>query len=183
MQDLGLDRNTIVVYSTDHGDWLGDHGLILKGPMAYEGLLRVGLLVEGPGVPPGKIVDDPVSTLDLPATFCDYAGCALPEGAHSSTLRPLIERDDASRDFGYSEWQLRASRCGVDLASAHRAHRAPQADARAQLRRGRALRPRRRSARDGQPVWQSNPAEKQLTDMIRSRPADAAPRQPQVGMA
>ena len=46
----GLADNTLVVYSTDHGDWLGDHGLILKGPMAYEGLLRVGLLVRGPGV-------------------------------------------------------------------------------------------------------------------------------------
>ena len=84
--------------------------------MAYEGLLRVGLLVEGPGVPAGKVVADPVSTLDLPATFCDYAGCSLPDGAHSRTLRPLIERDDASRDFAYSEWELRASRCGVDLA-------------------------------------------------------------------
>jgi arylsulfatase A-like enzyme len=116
LRDLGLDRNTIVVYSTDHGDWLGDHGLILKGPMAYEGLLRVGLLVEGPGVPAGKVVPDPVSTVDLPATFCDYAGCTLPDGAHSQTLRPLIERDDASRDFAYSEWELRSSRCGMDLA-------------------------------------------------------------------
>ena len=51
---LGLADNTLVVYSTDHGDWLGDHGLILKGPMAYEGLLRVGLLVRGPGVPEGQ---------------------------------------------------------------------------------------------------------------------------------
>ena len=54
----GLADNTLVVYSTDHGDWLGDHGLILKGPMAYEGLLRVGLLVRGPGVPKGKVVSD-----------------------------------------------------------------------------------------------------------------------------
>ncbi|HVF65729.1 MAG TPA: sulfatase-like hydrolase/transferase [Casimicrobiaceae bacterium] len=116
LHDLGLAENTIVVYSTDHGDWLGDHGLILKGPMAYEGLLRVGLLVEGPGVPAGRVVDDPVSTLDLPQTLCDYAGCSLPDGAHSASLRPLIEGASTSRDFAFSEWQLRASRCGVDLA-------------------------------------------------------------------
>jgi arylsulfatase A-like enzyme len=117
LDDLGLAGNTIVVYSTDHGDWLGDHGLILKGPMAYEGLLRVGLLFEGPGVPVDRIVDDPVSTLDLPATFCDYAGVALPDDAHGRSLRPLIEGDGtAGRDFAYSEWELRASRCGVDLA-------------------------------------------------------------------
>ena len=56
LDTYGLADNTLVVYSTDHGDWLGDHGLILKGPMAYEGLLRVGLLVRGPGVPKGKVV-------------------------------------------------------------------------------------------------------------------------------
>lgn len=115
LRDFGLDQNTLVIYSTDHGDWLGDHGLILKGPMAYEGLLRVGLLFEGPGVPAGKVVADPVSTVDLAATFCDYAGTSLPPEAHSRSLRPLIESDQASRDFACSEWDLRASRCGMDL--------------------------------------------------------------------
>ena len=56
LDTYGLADNTLVVYSTDHGDWLGDHGLILKGPMAYEGLLRVGLLMRGPGIPKGKVV-------------------------------------------------------------------------------------------------------------------------------
>ena len=77
LDQFGLADNTLVVYSTDHGDWLGDHGLILKGPMAYEGLLRVGLLVRGPDVPKGKVVTAPVSTIDLPATFADYAGVSL----------------------------------------------------------------------------------------------------------
>ena len=115
LRDFGLDQNTLIIYSTDHGDWLGDHGLILKGPMAYEGLLRVGLLFEGPGVPAGKVVADPVSTVDLAATFCDYAGTSLPPEAHSRSLRPLIAGDGASRDFACSEWDLRASRCGMDL--------------------------------------------------------------------
>ena len=101
IRDQGLEDNTLIVYSTDHGDWLGDHGLLLKGPMAYEGLLRVGLLFEGPGVPAAKVVADPVSTLDLAQTFCDYAGTALPAGAHSRSLRPLVE-GDATRDFAYA---------------------------------------------------------------------------------
>ena len=96
-------------YSTDHGDWLGDHGLILKGPMAYEGLLRVGLLVRGPGVPKGKVVTAPVSTLDLPATFADYAGVPLADARHSRSLKPMIG-GDAGRDFAFAEWDLRASR-------------------------------------------------------------------------
>jgi arylsulfatase A-like enzyme len=114
LDELGLSDNTLVVYSTDHGDWLGDHGLLLKGPMHYEGLLRVGCLLKGPGVPPGKVVADPVSTLDLPATFLDYAGVAPAHDWHSRSLRPLIE-GTASRDFAYNEWKLLASRSGVAL--------------------------------------------------------------------
>jgi hypothetical protein len=63
LDTYGLAENTLVVYSTDHGDWLGDHGLILKGPMAYEGLLRVGLLMRGPGIPRGKVVTHPAPLL------------------------------------------------------------------------------------------------------------------------
>jgi arylsulfatase A-like enzyme len=81
----------------------------------YEGLLRVGCLVKGPGVPWGKIVVDPVSTLDLPATFYDYAGVDAGRPIHSRSLRPLIERTDAGRDFAYNEWDLHPSRCGVAL--------------------------------------------------------------------
>ena len=115
LETLGLADDTIVVYSTDHGDLLGDHGLYLKGPTPYEGLLRVGLIAKGPGIPSGKIVSDPVSTLDLAATFCDYGGASLPDEAQSASLRPLIE-GDAGRDVAYSEWNVDASRCGVALS-------------------------------------------------------------------
>jgi arylsulfatase A-like enzyme len=112
---LGLDENTIVIYSADHGDWLGDHGLLLKGPMTYEGLLRVGCIVRGPGVPAGKVVAEPVSTIDLAATMLDYASATPLMPMHSRSLRPLIEREDAHRDFAFSEWDLRPSRTGVEL--------------------------------------------------------------------
>ena len=45
--DLGLADDTMVIYTTDHGDWLGDHGLILKGPINYEGLVRIGAYLPG----------------------------------------------------------------------------------------------------------------------------------------
>ena len=69
LDEMGIADNTIVIYISDHGDWLGDHGLILKGPMHYDGLLRVPMIVRGPNVPKGKKVDEPVSTLDLGPTF------------------------------------------------------------------------------------------------------------------
>ena len=114
LKRLGLDKNTIIIYSTDHGDLLGDHGLYLKGPTPYEGLLRVGMIVNGPGIPSNQIIKDPVSTMDIAATICDLGGAELPEVAQSKTLMPVI-CDKASRDVAHSEWKVNASRCGVEL--------------------------------------------------------------------
>ncbi len=114
LRETGLDENTIVIYISDHGDWLGDHGLILKGPMHYEGLLRVPMIVRGPGVPAGKRVSEPVSTLDLGATFFDYGNAEPILDQHGSSLRPLIE-GDATREFARNEWGLGPGRVGVAL--------------------------------------------------------------------
>lgn len=114
LHDRGLASNTLVVFTSDHGDWLGEHGLILKGPMHYDGLLRVPLVVRGPGVPSGKSIADPVSTIDLAASFADYAGLAADAPSHSHSLRPIIE-GSATRDFAYNEWRLLPARAGVAL--------------------------------------------------------------------
>lgn len=114
LQQAGLSENTIVIYISDHGDWLGDHGLVLKGPMHYEGLLRVPMIVRGPGVPAGKVVSDPVSTLDLGPTFFDYASAEPLQTQHGSSLRPLIE-GDGTREFALNEWGLLPGRVGVGL--------------------------------------------------------------------
>ena len=114
--DLGLADDTMVIYTTDHGDWLGDHGLILKGPINYEGLVRIGLIFQGPSVPMNRVVDDPVSTLDIPATVLDCMGVSPNAEMHSRTLRGLVQGETGeSRDFAYNEWDINASRCGVAL--------------------------------------------------------------------
>ena len=185
LRDLGVEDNTLIVYSTDHGDWLGDHGLLLKGPMAYEGLLRVGLLFEGPGVPKGKVVGDPVSTLDLPQTFCDYAGVSLPEGVHSRSLKSLIETDTAHRDFALSEWDLRASRCGVDLALRTVRTRTHKLTLEKNSGAGELYDlvedPHEMDNRFGDAAYAK--VQRELADMIASRPDDACAPLPQIGMA
>ena len=113
---MGLADDTLVVYSTDHGDLLGNHGLYLKHPIPYEDLLRIGLIARGPGVRAGEVVRDPVSTLDLAATFCEAGGAKLAEGAQSRSLLPLLAGEPQSRPVAYSEWHVHASRCGVALA-------------------------------------------------------------------
>lgn len=115
LQELGLMDKTIIVFTSDHGEYLGDHGLLLKGPMHYESLLRVACVFNGPGIPQGRIVEEPVSTMDLAATFLDFAGLATRPDMHGRSLRGLINGDGTHREFTYSEWELGVERCGVAL--------------------------------------------------------------------
>lgn len=111
----GKRDSTLVVYTTDHGDMLGNHGLYLKGPTPYEDLLRVQLIVNGPGVTGGVVVAEPVSTLDLAPTFVELSGGAVPGAMQGSSLLPLIAGTELTRNAAYSEWHLHPSRCGVAL--------------------------------------------------------------------
>ncbi len=115
LEERGLAENTIIVYASDHGDWLGDHGLVLKGPMHYEGLLRVPLIMRGPGVPADSINDNPVSTMDLAATFTDYGEATPLLPQHATSLKPVVEGQE-QRDYTRNEWGLLPTRTGVELA-------------------------------------------------------------------
>jgi arylsulfatase A-like enzyme len=84
--------------------------------MHYEGLLRVGLIMRGPHIAANQKNTEPVSTLDLAATFGDYASVPVPSAVHSKSLRPLLTgAGNAQRDHAYNEWRLGPSRCGVAL--------------------------------------------------------------------
>jgi arylsulfatase A-like enzyme len=115
LEALGCRDNTLVIYTTDHGELLGNHGLYLKHPIPYEDLLRVGLVIQGPGVRAGQVVQEPVSTLDLAATFYDYVDIPKPDAMQGRSLRPLLTGQEETRDVAYSEWHVHASRCGVGL--------------------------------------------------------------------
>lgn len=116
LAEAGLDENTYVIYISDHGDWLGDHGLVLKGPMTYEGLLRVPMIVRGPGVPTGTVVDEPVSTIDIGPTLFDLGDAEPLLTQHGQTLRPFLEGQNSERDFAMNEWELLPNRVGVALS-------------------------------------------------------------------
>lgn len=113
----GIDQDTIVILTSDHGEFLGDHGLLFKGPMFYDSLIRVGLVAAGPGIDEGKVVQNVVSTADLAPTLIDFGGGA-PEGYHGQSLTPALRPNgntDDLRNMAHVEWGLDASRCGVDL--------------------------------------------------------------------
>ena len=89
LDELGLTDDTMVVMTTDHGEMLGDHRIIFKGPVHYEGLLRVPLIVRGPDIAAGVVVDDPVGTIDLAPTMLRAAGVDVPEHMEGEPLFDL----------------------------------------------------------------------------------------------
>jgi arylsulfatase A-like enzyme len=74
LEETGQLENTLVVYVSDHGDYLGAHRLMLKGIPAFEQAYRVPLVLAGPGVPQGRIVAQRVSHLDLAASLLPLLG-------------------------------------------------------------------------------------------------------------
>lgn len=81
LEHLGLAGNTLVVFTTDHGHFYGQHGLTAKGPFMYEDLVRVPFIVRQPGhVPAGRVHDALVSLVDLAPTFLGACGLPIPGG-------------------------------------------------------------------------------------------------------
>ena len=79
LDKLGIAEETLVVFSSDHGHFLGQHGLIHKGPFHYEDMIRVPFVVRFPGkVPAGAKSDSLQSLVDLPVTFLRAAGIEVP---------------------------------------------------------------------------------------------------------
>jgi arylsulfatase A-like enzyme len=104
----GLADDTIVIFTSDHGEMLGDHQLMLKGPMMYDCSVRVPLLIRYPGrIAEGTVIDDLVQWIDLSATILDAAGApALPEAQGSSLLPRATGRTETPiRDWAISEYR------------------------------------------------------------------------------
>jgi arylsulfatase A-like enzyme len=91
----GLANNTIVIYTSDNGFFLGDHGWFDKRFM-YEQSLRVPLLVRYPGhVKPGSVTQAMTVNVDYAPTFLDYAGVKIPDDIQGKSLRPVFEAGGA----------------------------------------------------------------------------------------
>jgi arylsulfatase A-like enzyme len=86
LAERGLADDTLVIVSSDHGEFLGEHQMIFKGPFGYDSLLRVPLLVRGPDVDGGAVVTDPVGTIDLAPTMLEAAGLEQPDWIEGRVL-------------------------------------------------------------------------------------------------
>jgi len=95
LREQGLEDNTLVVFSSDHGDGHGAHHWNQKSVL-YEEVVRIPFIVSLKGVTrPGHVDSHLVSNgLDLFPTLCDYAGVEVPDGLKGRSVRPLIEGGD-----------------------------------------------------------------------------------------
>ena len=90
LESAGLAENTIVIYNSDQGWYLGEHGWYDKRWM-YEESLRTPFVVKWPGhIEPGSVNDDFVSNVDFAATFLDLAGAAIPAHMQGKSLKPIF---------------------------------------------------------------------------------------------
>jgi arylsulfatase A-like enzyme len=101
---LGMAENTIVVYSTDHGHFLGQHGLTAKALHHYEDLLRVPFIVRWPGhTPAGSVSSSLQNLLDLAPTFLAAAGLDVPGAMTGVSQLQTWQGEPAVRSWSITE--------------------------------------------------------------------------------
>lgn len=108
VEERGELENTLVVFSSDHGEMLGDHDLWMKR-LPQQASVGIPLVVAGPGVREGASTAALVSLMDLAATFLDFAGVETPGSMDSRSLRAVLDgSSDTHREFlmsGLDPWR------------------------------------------------------------------------------
>ena len=111
LRELNLDQNTLIVFTADHGNMLGDLNRWFKGAM-YEGSTRIPLLMKAPpvgrfaaGFNHGAVVSNIVENIDVMPTLCEMAGVPLPaQGIQGRSMTALVAGQDAGwKDLAFAE--------------------------------------------------------------------------------
>ncbi len=101
LERSGVADDTVVLFTSDHGDMCGSHGLRSKGPFVYDEIMRVPFHAMGPGIPAGVRSDALSSHVDLLRTIAGFAGCgdAVPAGVLGVDQSPVLRGEvESARD-------------------------------------------------------------------------------------
>jgi arylsulfatase A-like enzyme len=94
----GLSDDTVIVYTSDHGDMMGDHGMVLKGWLPYQGVLHIPMIFKVPGVAKaGSVSDALVSSVDIAPTLLNLCGVdrdRQPPDMQGIDITPMLEDPD-----------------------------------------------------------------------------------------
>jgi len=93
-----LDSNTIIVFTSDHGDYQGDHGMFTKSPALYDCLVRVPLIFSWPGKIAGNVRSDQlISQVDIMPTLLSLAGLPVPEQVQGIDIADYLRKGTAQK--------------------------------------------------------------------------------------
>lgn len=102
---LGLAERTVVVLTADHGEMLGDHGLLFKAGYVYDEVVRTPLIVRAPGkLPAGRRIAGMTEAIDIMPTVLELLGFTPSKRVQGQSLLPLIEGKRAARQEVHSEF-------------------------------------------------------------------------------
>lgn len=106
LEQKGIERDTLVMFTNDHGELLGDHGLLFKGPFFYDCMIKAPMLISWPGmVPQGSRYRQVTEHVDIMPTLLDYAGVAIPYGVQGASMAPVMRGDmGSSRKYAMTEF-------------------------------------------------------------------------------
>lgn len=97
LDEHSLTKDTIIVFTSDHGELLGDHGIWMKGPFHYEPLINVPLLISWKDrLKPQKVDSDIVSLVDLAPTLLSLCGADTPQDMDGLDLSPVLQLGKSS---------------------------------------------------------------------------------------
>ncbi|HUV08175.1 MAG TPA: sulfatase-like hydrolase/transferase [Spirochaetia bacterium] len=108
LEASGERENTLVIFMSDHGEMLGDHGIFLKGPYMYEPMVRVPLIVSWPGTFEAGLKSDAlVELVDIAPTLLEAAGVDVPPSVQGRSLYSICAGESSAhvhRETVYSEY-------------------------------------------------------------------------------
>ncbi|MDA3962520.1 MAG: sulfatase-like hydrolase/transferase [Planctomycetota bacterium] len=105
--ELGLAKDTLIVFTSDHGEMLGNHRMLWKGPFLLDDLIRVPLVVAPADASgPGQVCPELTSGVDFMATMCRVFGCDSPDGDGTAIVdADLAVCPDGEREVALCEWE------------------------------------------------------------------------------
>ncbi|WP_135550458.1 sulfatase family protein [Paenibacillus cymbidii] len=106
LRETGEYDNTVIVFTADHGDFAGDHGLVNKNIGIYESIHRIPFLLKFPGGPAGRVMDGIMESVDMFPTLCELCDCTIPQGVEGRSLKPVVAGELPGKPATVCEWSV-----------------------------------------------------------------------------
>lgn len=98
--------NTIIIYTADHGDFGGEHGLSSKNIGIYESIHKIPFIIKYPGCPEGMVRHEIIESIDLYPTLCQLADLPTPDSVEGESIIPIIKGEAGGKEQAIAEWDF-----------------------------------------------------------------------------